>query len=129
MEWRNKNKFIKRSSTSETSNESSKADEKTHFDPICEECGVDFEDPPLSQLEIYLHAYRYEILDQMFVAPLPHWAKKYEALVEEFVKTSVVSDFKSEKADSLNGASNEAQNEKAPNIAASETVDCMESKS
>ena len=54
-----------------------------YFDPICEECGCDFEDPTPSQLEIYLHAFTYKLMGYTFVAALPHWALPYKEVIEE----------------------------------------------
>ena len=56
-----------------------------YFDPICEECGLDFEDPTPSQLEIYLHAFTYKLMGYTFVAPLPHWALPYKEVIEECI--------------------------------------------
>ena len=113
MEWRSKRKFLKKSdppnsresdslSPETASSESSKAindetekkDSKSnsasencskYFDPICEECGFDYEDPKPSELEICLHAFTYKVMGQKFVAPLPHWAVPFKESIDESI--------------------------------------------
>ncbi|XP_063716302.1 pseudouridylate synthase RPUSD2-like isoform X3 [Symsagittifera roscoffensis] len=96
MEWRKKNKFIKHTKTEEELKAATDT-QSAQFDPICEECGVDYEDPPLNQLEIYLHAYKYQMLHQTFTAPLPHWAAHHSESIERLANKLFQAGIKDEE--------------------------------